>query len=138
VIQGVLTTIGFYLFGIQHAVLWGSIAAVAALVPGFGTSIVVVPGIIFLFLSGSTNPAIGLTIWSVVIIGLVDNFLMPTFVGKKFQAHPMLILFGVLGGIFLFGPIGVFMGPLVIALLLALIDIYKLLLVGRDGFTNKI
>jgi predicted PurR-regulated permease PerM len=132
-VQGVLTGIGLSLFGIEHSVLWGSVAAVAALVPGFGTSIVLIPAIAYLFLVGSNGPAFGLLAWSVVAVGLIDNILLPSLVGKKFKAHPLFVLLAVLGGIYLFGPIGLFLGPLIIAFLLALMDIYKLFILGESA-----
>jgi predicted PurR-regulated permease PerM len=63
-----------------------------------------------------------------VAVGLVDNILMPLVVGKGAVIHPLLILLSVLGGVALFGPIGLFLGPLVIALLSALLEIYKLVI----------
>ena len=67
-IQGILTGIGFAIFGVPSPAIWGSIAAVAALIPGFGTSLVIVPGILYLFLTGSTAYAIGLLIWGMLAV----------------------------------------------------------------------
>jgi predicted PurR-regulated permease PerM len=134
-VQGLLTGIGLFVFCIPHAILWGSLAAVAALIPWLGTSLILIPAILFLFVNGSTGAAIGLIVWGVIAVSTVDNILLPIFVGKGFRAHPLLILFAVLGGIAFFGPVGIFLGPLVVALLLALIDVYKLLIVDS---TRKI
>ncbi len=124
IIQGVLTGVGFAIFGVPNAVLWGSIAAVAALIPAVGTSLVAIPAIIFLFVSGSTPQAIGLLIWAGTAVGLVDNLLGPKLIGSKARIHPVLILISVLGGIQFFGPIGFLAGPLAVSLLLALFHIY--------------
>lgn len=124
VVQGTLAAIGFYIFGVPNAVLWGSVAAIAALIPGVGTALVIVPAIIFLFVSGKTFFAIGLSLWGVAAVGLVDNFLGPKLVGQGTRLHPFLILLSILGGIGFFGPLGFLLGPLVLSLLFALLEIY--------------
>ncbi len=123
-IQGVLTGIGFALFGVPNSILWGVVAALCALIPGIGTSLVLAPGIAYLFIIGAITPAIGLLIWSVVAVGLIDNFLGPRLVGKSMQLHPLVVLLSVFGGLAFFGPAGVFLGPLSISLLFALLSIY--------------
>lgn len=124
-VQGVLTSVGFAIFGVPNAVLWGSVAAIAALIPGIGTALVLTPAIIFLFLKGETLSGVGLIAWGMVAVGLVDNFLGPKLVGCGMRLHPLIILLSVLGGIGFFGPIGFLLGPLTISLLFALLDIYS-------------
>jgi predicted PurR-regulated permease PerM len=124
-LQGILTGIGFALFGIGNSFLWGVVAAFSALIPGIGTSLVLVPAVAYLFIVGSTTPAIGLLLWSVVAVGLIDNFLGPRLVGKGMQLHPLVVLLSVFGGLALFGAVGVFLGPLCISLLLALLSIHQ-------------
>lgn len=132
IVQGILTGIGFAIFGVPNPAVWGSVAAVAALIPGIGTSLVLIPGIIFVFVTGSTPHAIGLLVWGLVAVGLVDNILGPLFVSKGVKVHPLLVLLSVFGGLTLFGVIGFVLGPLVLALLFALLEIYKTLTV-RQG-----
>lgn len=124
-VQGVLTAIGLAIFGVPNPVLWGSAAAVTALIPGIGTSIVLIPSILFLFFTGAEASAVGLLIWGIVAVGLVDNVLGPKIVGKGAKLHPFLILLSILGGISLFGPIGFLFGPLALALLFAFLEIYS-------------
>ncbi len=124
-IQGVLTGFGFFLFGIPNPALWGSVAAIASLIPGVGTALVVVPGIIYLFATGATAFAVGFLVWGVVAVGLIDNFLGPRIVQQGVDVHEFLILLSVVGGLSFFGPIGLILGPLSLSLLLALLDIYK-------------
>ncbi|MDP3965472.1 MAG: AI-2E family transporter [bacterium] len=126
-LQGVLTAIGFAIFGVPNSILWGTVTVVAALIPGIGTALVLVPGIIFLFVTGSAGPAIGLLAWGILAVGLIDNFLAPKLVGRSMQMHPLLVLLSVLGGIAFFGPVGIFLGPLCISLLQALVTIYSYL-----------
>ena len=123
-IQGILTAIGFAIFGIPNVALWGSIAAIAALIPGIGTALVLIPAILYLFFSGETLFAAGLLVWGVVAVGLIDNFLGPKLVGRGTQLHPFLILLFILGGISFFGPLGFLLGPLVLSLLFTLLEIY--------------
>lgn len=126
-VQGILAGIGFWIFGIPNPALWGSVAAVCALVPGFGTSLVLVPAIITAFILGEPWQGIGLTIWGALAVGLIDNLLGPTLVGRGANIHPLLVLFGVLGGIAFFGPMGFLLGPMTVSLLLALLDIYQMI-----------
>jgi predicted PurR-regulated permease PerM len=105
--------------------VWGSIAAVAALIPGVGTALVVVPGVLYLFFTGSTGYAIGLLIWGLLAVGLIDNLLGPLVVNRGIKIHPFIILLSVLGGLTFFGLVGFILGPLIIAFLFALLEIYK-------------
>lgn len=133
-IQGALTAVGLTLFGIPNAALWGAVAAVAALLPGIGTSLVLAPAIIYLFVIDRTGAAFGLMAWAVVAVGLIDNVLGPRLIGGRVKLHPMFILLSVLGGLAFFGPVGVFLGPLTLSLLFAFLTIYSYL-AGRmlDG-----
>lgn len=124
-IQGILMGAGLVLFGVPSAALWGLFAAVASLVPTFGTSLIAIPAVLYLFITGHTGAAIGLIIWASLLVGTIDNLLNPIIVGKRIDIHPMLILFSVLGGIVLFGPVGVLAGPLIITFLYTLISLYR-------------
>ncbi len=125
IIQGTLVGIGFWIFGVPSPALWGFVAAIAALIPGIGTSLVVVPAIAYLFLVGATGPAIGLLIWGMLAVGLIDNFLAPVFMNRGIRVHSFMVLISVLGGLAFFGPIGFVLGPIILAFLFSLLDIYK-------------
>lgn len=125
IIQGALTGVGFAIFGVPNAVLWGGVAAVAAFLPGIGTALVITPAIIFLFLTGNTFGGVGLLVWGVTAVGLVDNFLGPKLVGRGMQLHPLAVFIAVLGGLVFFGPLGFLLGPLAMSVCLALFDIYS-------------
>lgn len=132
IIQGASTAIGLTIFGVPNPVLWGTMAAITALIPGVGTSLVIIPSIAFLFLSGKIIPMIGLIIWGIVAVGLIDNFLGPRLVGRGMHLHPLLVILSVLGGVALFGPIGFLLGPLAVSLFFAFLDIYVYLL-GKEA-----
>lgn len=136
ILQGTLVALGFFIFGIDRAVLWGSFAAVGALMPGIGTTIVTAPAIIYLFTVGETFSAVGLLIWSAFIVGLVDNIVGPYLIGRKNNMHPLIILISVLGGIALFGPIGFIVGPVIVTLFLVLLEIYNQYIVPDKRITE--
>jgi predicted PurR-regulated permease PerM len=123
--QGVLVTVGFSIFGIERAILWGSLASLGALMPGIGTTIVTAPAIIYLFVIGETTSGIGLLVWSALIVGMIDNLVGPYLIGRKNNMHPFVILISVLGGIAFFGPLGFIIGPVVVTLFLVLLEIYN-------------
>jgi len=126
-VQGVLTAIGLTIFGVPNSVLWGSVAAVTALIPGVGTALVLIPSVIFLFFAGSAVSAVGLLVWGIIAVGLVDNVLGPKLVGRGVKLHSFLVLLSMLGGLSLFGPLGFLFGPLVLSLLFAFIEIYSII-----------
>lgn len=125
IIQGALAGIGMAIFGVPNATLWGTLAAIGALLPGIGTGIVLLPAIIFLFITASVGKAVGLLLWGVVMVGLIDNILVPYFYGSTARIHPLLILLSVLGGLSVFGPVGFLLGPIIISLFLVVLEIYR-------------
>ncbi|MEK7535611.1 MAG: AI-2E family transporter [Patescibacteria group bacterium] len=127
VIQGVIATMGYLLFSLPQPILWGGLTAVSALVPGIGTALIVFPAAIFLLISSGLVNGVGLLIWGMLAVGLVDNFLGPKLMGRGVKIHSFLILISVLGGLQFFGPIGFIAGPLVLSLLIALLDIYPII-----------
>ncbi len=125
IVQGVLSWVGLWIFGVPNPALWGVIAGMASFVPTFGTSIVSIPAIIFLLINGMQIQALGLLVWSGAIVGMVDNFLTPYIISKDTDVPSLFMLFSILGGIALLGPIGIVIGPLTISLLYNLVAIYK-------------
>ncbi len=126
-IQGALGGIGFAIAGIQSPVMWSVVMAAASLIPFVGCAVVWVPAVIYLFATGDTSMAWFLLGWSAIVVGSADNFLRPwimTKTGAK-DIHPMLLFFAILSGIGLFGISGIVFGPLLLALLLTLVLIYR-------------
>jgi predicted PurR-regulated permease PerM len=123
--QGILAWIGFMFFGVPHALIWAIVAAVASFVPTIGTSVVTIPAILFLFFTGMHLQALGLLIWSMLLVGTIDNILAPYVISKDTDIPSLFILFAILGGVSLLGPIGILIGPLVLSLLYSLVSIYK-------------
>ena len=84
----------------------------------------IIPAIIIQFLIGNTFAGVGLLLWGITAVGLVDNFLGPRLVGRGMQLHPLAVFIAVLGGLSFFGPLGFLLGPLALSICLAFIDIY--------------
>ncbi len=131
-IDGVSIGLSFLTFGIPAPALWGTVAAIAALVPGFGTSLVVLPAVAYLVFTGSYVYAAGLLVWGYATIFIVDHILGPSLVNRGIHIHPFLILLSVLGGLLVFGIVGFVMGPLILVFLITLLDIYKNSFVKSD------
>lgn len=125
VIQGTLTAIGLTIAGFDRAILFGVIAAFGALIPGVGTTIVFLPAIIYLFVTGSYIWAVFLMAWGAIAVGLIDNLLGPYLISRGNAIHPFLILLSVLGGVGFFGPIGFIVGPVIVSLFIVLLELYS-------------
>ena len=131
-IQGVLGGIGFLLLGVHSPFLWGFVMGLFALVPYFGTAIIWLPAALNLIFIGylqndnsSTIRGIVLIIYGIFIISSIDNILKPKLIGTKAKIHPIFVLIGILGGLSLFGFLGLILGPVMLALLVTLADIYE-------------
>ena len=124
VIQGGLAGLAFWIFGIDNALFWGTIMTVLSIIPVVGSAIVWIPAVIILAAMGKFGTAIGLMLVCGIVVGSVDNVLRPRLVGKDTQMHELLILFGTLGGISLFGIVGFIIGPIIAALFVTVWEIY--------------
>ncbi|MDP2632059.1 MAG: AI-2E family transporter [Candidatus Uhrbacteria bacterium] len=125
IVQGFFAALGMTIFGVPGALLWGALVVIAAQVPMFGVSLVMVPAIIYLYYTGHSGAAVGLLIWSVVIVGLVDNVLSPLLIQGRTKMHALLILISILGGLKMFGTIGLVIGPTILASIMVVLDLYK-------------
>ncbi|MGM0432939.1 MAG: AI-2E family transporter [Spirochaetota bacterium] len=124
VLQGALISLAFWITGIEGAAFWGTVVVVLSAIPGIGAPIVWVPAAISLFLQGQIGWAIALTAWGMIVVGLIDNILRPYVVGREAKLPDLLILVGVLGGIAMFGPTGILIGPVIVSLTAAAFKIY--------------
>lgn len=126
-VKGLLTALGFVIFGVPNPIIWGTVSALASFLPIVGSGIVIAPAVLYLSIASSYPTAIGLAIWGVALIGLADNFLSPVLMKKGMRIHSFIILLSILGGIGFFGPVGFIAGPVILSLLFALFDIYPLI-----------
>jgi predicted PurR-regulated permease PerM len=124
-IQGALGGLMFWILGLPSPLVWAVVMTLLAMIPMAGAFIVWVPAALFLGLSGHWGKAIILTIWGTLVIGTIDNFLRPKLVGEKTKLHELFIFFSVLGGLKVFGILGIVLGPVVLAITLALLDVFR-------------
>ena len=128
--QGIMTGIGFALFSVPFSVFWGFLAAILALLPIGGAALIWIPGAFYLYLTGATLHSVLLAAWGVVLVSLPDNFLKPLIIGKKANIPSFFLFVGILGGLQVYGLLGILFGPLVVTLLIAFTQIY------REEFVN--
>lgn len=124
ILQGALAGISFALLGIPSSVFWGTIMAVLSVIPSVGSAIVWVPAAIILIFTGHIVKAVILIIFCGLVVGSLDNLLRPRLVGKDTQMHELMILFGTLGGIIMFGMVGIIIGPIIAGLFVTLWEIF--------------
>jgi predicted PurR-regulated permease PerM len=119
-IQGVLAGLAFWALGLASAALWGVVTALCALLPVIGTTFVLLPAISMLLFSGHWIKGVILLVWAVVVIHPVDNILRPYLIGERVKLSTLYVFFALLGGLRAFGALGIFVGPLILALTVAL------------------
>ncbi len=134
VIQGLAGGLGFWVFGVPNAPFWGTVMVFASVVPLVGTALVWAPAGIYLLVMSQPGQAVAVMVWCLVAGLVCDNFLRPKLLGGQGHLHPLLTFFSVLGGLSLFGVVGLILGPLVLAVLLSLVDVYqRYFLNGNDA-----
>ena len=124
IMQGTICGVAFAIVGIEGPVFWGSLMAVMSIIPAFGTAIIWFPALIILVLSGNFTGALILLIVCGLVAGNLDNLVRPRLVGKDTEMHDLFVLFGTLGGLSMFGLLGIIIGPLVAALFNTVWEIY--------------
>lgn len=125
VAQGMAGGIAFAVCGLP-GFFWGAVMAFSSLIPVVGTALVWVPAAAYLLISGASGLGLFLIIWCVVVVGMIDNFLRPLFMRSGAGMSTVVIFFAILGGIHLFGLIGLIFGPLIFGITMVLLYIYTL------------
>jgi len=124
-IQGFLAGLAYWVLGVPYALVWGVVTAFFALLPVGGSTIVTIPVTIYLFLQGNVVRGVLMVIWALGVVGAVDNVLKPMFIGTRLKLPMLFLFFGILGGLAVFGALGLILGPVLLALLAALLDLYR-------------
>ena len=124
VVQGLLAGIGYAIFGVSAPVLWAFITLIASFLPTFGTALVWIPICLFMIVAGNYTAGVLLAIYCFVIVSSIDNVIRTKLIEEKTGLHPVLVLLGVLGGLKMFGLIGLVLGPVIIALMTILLKLY--------------
>jgi len=125
VIQGTLGGLAFWALGVPSALVWGVVMTFLSMIPMLGAFLVWVPAAIYLAATGHYVKALFLVLWGTLVIGMIDNFLRPKLVGSRTKLHELSIFFAVLGGLQVFGVLGIVIGPVVLAITMTLIDIFR-------------
>jgi predicted PurR-regulated permease PerM len=118
--------VAFFILGISSPVLWGFAMAIASFLPLVGPFIIWIPASLYLYFQGAVGKAIALAVMGGGISS-IDNFLRPLIIGRRTRMPFLFIFFSVLGGIKLFGLIGIVMGPMVLALFVSILEIFRTL-----------
>ena len=124
-LQGLLGGLAFWILGIPSPILWAVLMAFVCMIPVAGSFLVWLPLSIYLMLTGHWTKALLLIIWGALVISTIDNFLRPKLVGNQTRLHELFIFFSVLGGISVFGLLGIVLGPVVLAITLGLLETFS-------------
>lgn len=123
--QGAAAALGFLIIGTDAAILLGFLTAIASFIPSVGTTLVWIPVCIFYLATGAIGKGIFVAVWGIVVVGLVDNLLRPFIVGNKAEMPFIWLFFSMLGGIQLFGVLGIILGPMIFGLISVFLEIYE-------------
>lgn len=124
-IQGITGAVGYWLAGVPAPALFGMITTFAAMVPFVGTSLVWIPLSIAMFFWKGFKVGLFVLLWGSLVVGLIDNILRPILIGKEAKLPIFLLFLGIFGGMKVYGPLGLFLGPLLISCLIVFLQIYK-------------
>ena len=122
--QGLILGLGLFIFRVPNALILTLLSCLAGVFPIIGVAIIWVPVVIYLIIAGNTFPALGVITFG-LIASSIDNFIRPIIVSKKTQMPSSLILIGMIGGLFLFGILGLILGPLILAYFLIILEVYR-------------
>lgn len=125
-IQGILGGLAFWILGVPSPILWGVFLGFVCLIPIAGSFLVWLPAALYLGLTGHWTKALILVLWGTFVISLIDNFLRPRFIKQYTRLHELLVFFSVLGGMKLFGLLGIVLGPVVLAITIGLLQTFRM------------
>lgn len=131
-VQGALGGLMFWWLGLPGPVLWGVVMGLLAVIPVLGAFVIWVPAAIYLIIEGHWVKAVVLTAWGTVVIGLIDNLLYPIFMGRKLHLHTVPVFIAIAGGLVAFGVSGVILGPVILAVNMALVEVWRTR--AQEGF----
>jgi len=124
-IQACLGVAGWMFVGLPAPMLAGVFLFICAMIPFVGTPFVLIPGVLYLFLIGNIKESIILLSWAVLVVSTIDNLIRPMFISEGSKVHFLLVFLGVVGGINVWGFLGIFLGPMVLSLFIFFLDCYS-------------
>ncbi|PSG98676.1 MAG: AI-2E family transporter [Nanohaloarchaea archaeon SW_7_43_1] len=125
IIQGLIAGLGLFLTGVPNYFFWTFIMVLLGFIPIFGTFLIWGPATAYLFLIGDVSNALFLAIYGLVIVSLTDNVIRPFAVDRGSNLHPAVILIGVIGGVYVFGAVGLFIGPITLGIFKSVLLVFK-------------
>lgn len=125
-IQGALGAVGLWIFNVSNPLLWGMVMVILSMLPFIGAWLVWLPASLYKIFSGDLFNGVGLLLYGLLIVSTIDNIIRPKIIGTKGKIHPVLVLLGVLGGIEVFGLLGIIIGPLILSILEVFLELYIL------------
>jgi len=123
--QGILSFIGYFAIGLEMSYFWAFITFMAAFIPVGGASLVWIPVAIYTLLTKGVLTAFLFAIYGTFVISTIDNIIKPVVIGDKTNIHPMILVFAILGGLHLFGFIGVFLAPIIMVMIDNMLQLFK-------------
>ena len=138
IIQGVVAGIGYFIFGVPNALLMTLITMIIGIIPIIGPWLVWIPIDIYLFSIDRTGAGLGLFIYGLVLINWVDTIIRPMIVSRRTQINPAIILIGMIGGLYVFGLLGLIIGPLILAYVILIFELYRKKSYGDNIMFKKI
>lgn len=124
--QGIAGGTVFWILGVSNVLFWGAMIALSSLVPVVGTAVVWVPWTIYFLTQGAIGKAVALTVLSIIFVGMMDNVLRPMLIEGSAGMHTLLVFFSIIGGVAYFGISGLIFGPILVALALTFLELYKI------------
>ena len=126
IVQGILGGLGFSLFGLPSPFLWGTVIAFMAFLPVIGASFIYIPATVILLAKGKIGAGIGFLIYNILYSSIIEYLIKPRLIGQGMKMNSLLVFIGIIGGLKLFGIMGLVYGPLIITVFLTLAEIYRL------------
>jgi predicted PurR-regulated permease PerM len=123
-VQAAAALVGYYIAGVPHPVFFGAVTFFVAFIPAIGAGGVCLTASLLMLLTGHPYAALFLAIWAVTVVGLIDNIVKPFLIKNGMELHGSIVFFALIGGLLAFGATGLLIGPLIVALVLALLRIY--------------
>jgi len=137
-LQGIVAGIGYFIFGVPNALLLTALTMIIGIVPIIGPWLVWIPIDIYLFVAGRTGAGLGLLIYGLILINSIDTIIRPMIVSRRTQINPSIILIGMIGGLYVFGLLGIIVGPLILAYVLLVLELYRIHSFGENIIFKKI
>ena len=132
IIQGIIAGVGYFIFGVSNPLILTLLTMLVGVIPLIGPWLIWVPVVIYLFASGNSGAGFGLLIYGLIVISWLDAIIRPVIVAKKTRINSAIVIIGMIGGLYIFGILGLIIGPLILAYVLLVIELYR-----KKSFKNE-